>query len=154
MFHDLPRGDLRRHHRLGLVVRARRRGKQQVEIGDRLIDGVEQFGLIQDMIGAGGGALRADAGPAVPRAHQPQPRQREIAHRARRHADIFAKLRLDQNDHGPGEVEAGLALVGTRTRHLASLSRIKPGPLDRIFRKRSKFPSPFDSPSARISQVK
>ena len=65
--HDLARGGLRRHHRLGLIVGARGGGKQQRAVGDRLLDGVEQLDPIQDMVGAGGGALRADIGPAVAR---------------------------------------------------------------------------------------
>ena len=77
-----------------------------VQIGDRLLDGVEQLGLIQNMVGAGGGALRGDVRPAVARIDDPQPRQREIAHRARGHADVLAELRLDQDDDGAGELEA------------------------------------------------
>ena len=74
------------------------------------------------MVGPGGGALGADIGPAVARIDDPQARQREITHGARGHADVLAELRLDQNDDGPGEFEAGLGLVGARTGHLASLS--------------------------------
>ena len=72
--------------------------------------------------GAGGRALRAAIGPAVARIDDAQAREREIAHGARRHADILAKLRLNQNDDGPGQIEAGLGLVGARTGHLAPLS--------------------------------
>ena len=39
--------------RLGLVVGAGGGGKQQREVGDRLLDRVEQFGLVEDMVGAG-----------------------------------------------------------------------------------------------------
>ena len=75
-----------------------------VQVGDRLLDGVEQLDAVQNMVGAGGGALRGDVRPAVARIDDAQPRQREIAHRARGHADVLAELRLDQNDDGAGEV--------------------------------------------------
>jgi len=90
------------------------RGKQQRAIGNRLLDRVEQFGLGEDMIGTGGGALGADVRPAVPRLDDAQPRQCEIAHRTRGHADVLAKLGLDQNDDGTSEVKAGFGLVGPR----------------------------------------
>ena len=35
-----------------------------------------------------------------------KPRQPEIAHRARGHADVLAELRLDQNHDGAGESDA------------------------------------------------
>ena len=57
---DLARGGFRPDHRLGLVVGARGGGEQQRAVGDRLLDGVEQLDLVQDVIGAGGGALRAE----------------------------------------------------------------------------------------------
>ena len=62
---DLARGGLRPHHRLGLVVGAGGGGEQQRQIGDRLLDRVEQFGLVENMVGAGGGALGGDVRPAV-----------------------------------------------------------------------------------------
>ena len=55
----LRRRLLRPDHRLGLIVRPRGGGEQQRAIGDRLLHGVEQLDLVQDMIGARGGALRA-----------------------------------------------------------------------------------------------
>ena len=103
---DLARGGFRRHHRLGLIVGAGGGGEQQRAVGDRLLDGVEQLDPIQNMIGAGGGALGADVGPAVARIDDAQPRQPEIAHRARGHADVLAELRLDQNHNGAGEFDA------------------------------------------------
>ena len=42
-------------------------GKQQRQIRDRLLDRVEQFGAFQNLVGAGGGALRGDVRPAVAR---------------------------------------------------------------------------------------
>src|SRR5262249_53501837 len=83
-----------------------------------LVEAIEQLRLLKDMVGPRSGPFGTNAWPSVARADQSQPRQCEIAHGTRRHADIFAKLRLDQDDHGPGKVEAGLALVGARTRHL------------------------------------
>jgi hypothetical protein len=103
---DLARGGGRRDDGLGLIVGARGGGEQQRAVGDRLLDGVEQLDLIQNMIGAGGRALRTDIGPAVARIDDPQARQPEIAHRARGHADVLAELRLDQNDNGTGEIDA------------------------------------------------
>ena len=67
MGHDLARGLRRRHHRLGLIVGAGGGGKQQRQIRDRLLDGVEQFGAFQNLVGAGGGPLRRDVRPAVAR---------------------------------------------------------------------------------------
>ena len=96
----LARGRFRRHHRLGLVVGAGGGGEQQGAVGDRLLHGVEQLDLVQDVVGAGGGARGLDVRPAVARVDDAQPRQREIAHRARGHADVLAELRLDQNDDG------------------------------------------------------
>ena len=96
-------------------------GEQQRAIGDRLLDRVEQFDPVQNMVGAGGGTLGADVGPAVAGVDEAQPGQPEIAHRARRHADVLAELRLDQNHNGPGEFDACFGFVGARTGHLASL---------------------------------
>jgi len=93
-------------HRFGLVVGPGGGGEQQRAIGDRLLDGVEQGGLIQDVVGAGGGALGMDVGPAVARIDDPQSGQPEITHRARGHADVLAELRLDQNDDGACELMA------------------------------------------------
>ena len=102
----LLRGGFRRHHRLGLVVGAGGGREQQRAIGDRLLHRVEQFDPVQDMVGAGGRPLRADVRPAVARVDDAQPRQREIAHRARGHADVLAELRLDQDDDGPGRAQS------------------------------------------------
>ena len=77
-------------------------GKQQRQVGDRLLDGVEQFRLLQNLVGAGRRPLRRDVRPAVARIDDPQTGQREIAHRARRHADILAELRLDEDHNGSG----------------------------------------------------
>ena len=55
--------------------------------------------------------------PAVARIDDAQPREAEIAHRARRHADVLAELRLDQNHDGPGDLGVGFGLVGARTGH-------------------------------------
>jgi hypothetical protein len=81
-------------------------GKQQRAVGDRLLDRVEQLDVIQDMVGAGGGAPGMDVRPAIARIDDPKPRQPEIAHRARGHADVLAELRLDQDDDGASELAA------------------------------------------------
>ena len=91
---------------------ARGRSKQQRAIGHRRFDRVEQFDTFQDVVGAGGRALRGDVRPAVARIDDAKPRKREIPHRARGHADVLAKLRLDQNDDGAWEVEGCFGLVG------------------------------------------
>ena len=77
-------------------------GKQQGQVGDRLLDGVEQLGLLQNLVGAGRRPLRGDVRPAVARIDDPQARQREIAHRPRGHADILAELRLDEDHNRSG----------------------------------------------------
>ncbi len=102
MRHDLRRRLRRRHYRLGLVMGAGRGGEQQRQVGDRLLDGVEQLGLLQNLVGAGRRPLRGDVRPAVARIDDPQTRQRKIAHRARGHADILAELRLDEDHNGSG----------------------------------------------------
>ena len=112
-----PRRALRRHHGFGLVMRAGGGGKQQIEVGHRRRNRIEQLGAVEDVIGAGGGALGGDVGPAVARLDDPQARECKIAHGARRHADVLAELRLDQNHNGAFEVVAGLGLVGARSGH-------------------------------------
>src|SRR5467141_4662368 len=57
---DSARGGLGRYHWLGLIVGARGGSEQQRAVGDRLLDAVEQFDMIQNLIGAGSRALRAD----------------------------------------------------------------------------------------------
>ena len=93
-------GGLRGDHRLGLVVGAGGGGEQQRAVGDRRLDGVEQFDLVEDVVGAGGGAAGMDVRPAVARLDEAQPGQAEIAHGAGAHADVLAELRLDQHDDG------------------------------------------------------
>ena len=79
-----------------------RGGEQQRQVGDRLLDGVEQLGLFQNLVGAGRRPLRGDVRPAVARIDDSQTRQRKIAHRPRGHADILAELRLDEDHNGSG----------------------------------------------------
>ena len=55
--HDLARRGFGRDHRLGLVMGPGGGGEQQRAVGDRLLDGVEQLDLVQNMVGAGGGAV-------------------------------------------------------------------------------------------------
>ena len=102
MGHDLGRRFCRRDHRLGLVMGAGGGGKQQRQVGHRLLDGVEQLGVLQDLVGASRRALRRDVRPAVARIDDSQAGQREIAHRPRGHADILAELRLDEDHNGSG----------------------------------------------------
>ncbi|MFK4726594.1 hypothetical protein ABIE89_007694 [Bradyrhizobium niftali] len=117
---DLGGGSFRPHHRLGLVMGACGGGEQQVEIGDGLFDRAKQFDLFQNVVGAGRGALGGDVGPAVAGVDDAQAAQGEVAHGARGHADVFAKLRLDQDHDGTVEGKTRLALVSPR--HLVSLS--------------------------------
>ena len=111
------RGGFGRDDRLGLIVRARGGREQQRAVGHRRLHGVEQLRGVEDGVGAGRGAARMHVGPAVARVDDAQPRQAEIAHRPRRHADVLAELRLDQNHDGAGDLGAGLGLVGARTGH-------------------------------------
>jgi len=112
MADDLPGRRLRPQYGLGLVMGTGRGGEQQVEVGHSVRHRVEQFDMVDDVVGASGGTLGGDIGPAVARVDQTQPRQREIAHGACGHADILAKLRLHQDDHGTFQVKAGFGLVG------------------------------------------
>ena len=61
-------------------------------------------------------------GQALPRRHQPQPRQAEIRHGARGGADILAELRLDQNDDRAGRRGPFLRVVGSGSGHRSCLS--------------------------------
>ncbi len=117
---DLAGCGLRPDHRLGLVVGTRGGGEQEVEVGDRLLHRIEQFDLFQNVVGAGGGALGGDVGPAIPGVDDAQGTQGKIAHGARGHADVFPELRLDQDHDGTVEGKALLASVSPR--HLAPLS--------------------------------
>jgi hypothetical protein len=109
---DLLGRRLRTQHGLGLVMGTGRGGEEQVDVGNGLGHGVEQLDMVNDMVGARRSPLGGNIGPAVARIDQAQARQREIAHGASGHADILAKLRLDQDDHGAREVKAALGLVG------------------------------------------
>ena len=102
MGHDLGRRFHRGDHRLGLVMGAGGGGKQQRQVGDRLLDGIEQLGLFQNLVGAGRRPLRRDVRPAVARIDDSQTGQRKIAHRPRGHADILAELRLHEDHNRSG----------------------------------------------------
>jgi hypothetical protein len=119
---DLAHRHFGSDHRLGLIVGPGSGSEQQREVGDRLLDGIEQLGAVENMVGTGRGALGGDVRPAVARVDDPKPRKRKIAHRARGHADVFAELRLDQDNDRAFEIAACLGLVGARTGHLTSLS--------------------------------
>jgi hypothetical protein len=99
-------------HRLGLVMRPGGGGEQQRAIGDRLLDGVEQLDLVEDVIGAGGSPAGMDVRPAIARIDDAQPGQAEIAHGPRAHADVLAELRLDEDDNGADQVGMRLGRVG------------------------------------------
>ena len=129
----LARGDARRgqprsligaEHGLGLIMRARGRGENEMAVGDRGLDGVEQRGGVEDAVGARGHDHRLAVGPGAARLDEAQPRQPEIPHGARRRADILAELRLDQHDHRAGGVRPVLGLVGSGAGHLALRSAI------------------------------
>ena len=91
--------------------------EQQRAVGDRLLNGVEQFDASRMWSAPAAARCARDIGPAVARVDDAQTRQGEIAHGAGRHADILAELRLDQNDDGAGEVEACFGPVGARSGH-------------------------------------
>ena len=88
-----------------------------VDVGHRRRNGVEQLDAIEDMVGAGGGALGGDVRPAVARLDDPQAREPKIAHGAGGHADVLAELRLDQNHNGAVERDARFGFVGARSGH-------------------------------------
>ncbi len=100
-------------HRLGLIVGARGGREQQRAVGDRRLDGVEQLDLVEDVVGAAAARCARNIGPAVARLDDAQPRQPEIAHGARRHADVLAELRLDQN-HGRAAMLVAVLVLSVR----------------------------------------
>ncbi len=122
----LARGHVRRHgggrlgrpdHRLRLVVGARGRRQHESAVGDRGLDRVVEPGVVENAVGAGGGAPRLQARPAVARVDEAQPRQPEIGHHARGGADVLAELRLDQHDDRAGDLRPVLGPVGSRAGH-------------------------------------
>ena len=104
-------GFCRADHRLCLVVGARGRRKHEAAIGDGGLQGVEKRGAVEDAISAGRHHARLVIGPALPRLDDAQPRQAEIRHGAGGGADIFAELRLDQDDDRPGRRDPGSCVL-------------------------------------------
>ena len=97
---------VRRHHGLGLIVGAGGGGEQQRAIGDRRSTVSNSSARSRIWSAPAAARCAATFGQPSRGLTMPQPRQREIAHGARRHADVLAELRLDQNDDGAVEVEA------------------------------------------------
>jgi len=121
---DLLRRKLRRSagidHRLGLIVRARRGGKHDIQITDRRFGRLEHLHAVEHTVRAGRHHVGALGRPPAFRRNQPQPRQPEIRHRARRRADIVGKLRLDQDHARPRLLNPSFGLVGPGAGHAAS----------------------------------
>jgi hypothetical protein len=94
----VARRAFRRQHLLDHVARPRRRGIDEVEVGD----GPGAVGMdarpLDHPARPGRGAERLVARPAVARVHQPQIVEAEVGHGARRRADVLAQLRVDQDD--------------------------------------------------------
>ncbi len=112
-------------HRLGLIVGARRRREHQRTVGDRRLHRIVELRVLENAIGAGGRAPRLHVGPTVAGLDEAQPAETEISHHARRRADIFAELRLDQHDDRARRVDPSLCLVGSGAGH--DLQRIRSG---------------------------
>ena len=112
---------LRRHHRLGLVVRPRRGGEHEGQVGDRRLDACRTARPRRARGRRRRPRPRRAVGPAVARLDQPQPRQAEIRHGARRRADIVAELRLDQDHHRRRRLDPALGLVGAGAGHAVLL---------------------------------
>src|SRR5499427_5192571 len=104
-------------HGFRLVMGARRRREDEGAIGDRRLQRVEQRRRFENAVGTGGRAVRVNIGPAVARVDEAQLREAEIRHHARGRADVFAELRLDQDDDRPRRFDPVLGLVGSGARH-------------------------------------
>ena len=122
--HHFRRRGVRRYHRLGLIVVARGGGEHEAAIANRIIEAVKKPSTVKDAVGAGRHHPRPLVRPALERLDQPQPRQPEIGHGARRRADVLAELRLDQNHDRPRRLDPALGLVGTGTRHVILRARV------------------------------
>src|SRR3546814_9546341 len=69
-------------------------------IGDRLLHRVEHPRIGEHHVGAARGRTCIRIWPAVARSDQPHIDKPEIEHRPRRLADVFARLRADEDDGG------------------------------------------------------
>ena len=106
---------------LSLVMGARSGRQHKGTIRNRGIESFKKFRGIKYAVGPGSSHPGALIGPAVAGLHQPQPRQAEIRHGARRRPDIFAKLRLHQHDDRPWRHDPVLGLVCSRSGHAVLL---------------------------------
>ncbi len=100
-----------RTNRLEPVPCPGRGGVDEAEIGNRILGGGMNRGALDDMVGPACRRPCLFARPSVARVDQAQLRQAEIGHRAGHHADIFAKLRLDQDDGRPLGDQRPVAIV-------------------------------------------
>ena len=82
-----------------LAAFARGGGIDEVKIGDGFFQRVIELGRFKHEACSSGGGLGFLVHPVFARAHHAQFMQAEIRHSARGHADVFAELRLDQNDN-------------------------------------------------------
>jgi hypothetical protein len=114
---DLARRLFGRDYRLRLVMRPRRGGEHIAAVGDRLLDGREQLGGVEDPVGPRRRDPGARVRPAVARLDQAQLREAEIGHRARGRADIVAELRFHQDHAGAGLLHPVLGFVGPGSWH-------------------------------------
>ena len=124
--------DARRHfgrrlrradHLLGLVVIARGRRQDKGAIADGAGQAVINLRAIEHAVGARRHHPRLLVRPALHRLDQPQARQPEIGHGARRRADVLAELRLDQDHDRRRRYAPAFGFVGAGTRHDTSPSR-------------------------------
>lgn len=79
------------------IMRARRRGIDVIQIGNRLCQRIEDFCVVEDFFGTRGGIRHAllmpfTERPGITRVDNTQLRQATIQHCTRAHADIFDKL--------------------------------------------------------------
>ncbi len=110
----------RPHNRLGLVMGARRRGKDERAIPDGGFETVVKGRAVQDVIGADGHHAGPGIRPRLPRPDKTELRQPEIRHGTRCGADVFAELRLDQDHDRAGPFRPVLGPVCSRPWHRSS----------------------------------
>ncbi len=95
---QLARRLARGQDRQARLARARGGRIEPLQVADRVLQPVENAGIVQRPVGAGGAGPGPGLGPAVAGAHQAQVRQAEVGHHPRHGADVLRQLRLVQ-DH-------------------------------------------------------
>ena len=87
-----------RKHRLRQETASRGGCGEIIQVRDGIRNGTKKGGPIDDLDGKRSRSPRSFVRPTVARLHEPQFPQPEIRHGPSRSADVFAELRLDEND--------------------------------------------------------